>query len=341
MPILVNAYCTHRNPPAPRFLNEPVNWRGRTDPEMQPHLRGFIDYTLSRGAQRMTSLKYSLMRHIQRVHHQFSMNIEHSELAAFGRWARAANAIAYFPDGSIRDCQTRVLLDADGRTQEGAAVPYPEDALARKAWSTRRLHELGVRVPEHLPPGIGELEVELRPATEVALRAMSLFAVALYAEGLAQGAGPSIAELNGRVPLAFVALSAAETAFLAASPPDKKQLPVFSWRYESLLVLQWALGLAPDLPHPGDICDVPALAKRMLAANPERLVAGATLRPARDILGALDLHYRLHWAVRQSRLDNRPAPEGIESSVVYERHYALNWLVRFEDAEWDKVDTPT
>ncbi|WP_394816959.1 DUF4272 domain-containing protein [Streptomyces lonegramiae] len=24
-----------------------------------------------------------------------------------------------------------------------------------------------------------------------------------------------------------------------------------------------------------------------------------------------------------------------------ERHYALNWLVRFEDSAWDEVDTPT
>ena len=169
MPILVNAYCTHLNPPPPPFPHQMVNWRGRRDPEMLPHLRGFIDYMLSRGAQQMTSLKYSLMRHIQRVHHQFSMNMEPSELNAFGRWARAANAIAYLPDGSIRDCQSRVLLDAGGRTQEGAAIPYPEDALARKARSGRRLYELGIRVPESLPPVIGETELDLRPASEVAL----------------------------------------------------------------------------------------------------------------------------------------------------------------------------
>ena len=341
MPILVNAYCTHLNPPPPRFPHEMVNWRGRGDPEMLPHLRGFIDYMLSRGAQQMTSLKYSLMRHIQRVHHQFSLNIEPSALNAFGRWARAANAIAYLPDGSIRDCQARVLLDAGGRTQDGAAIPYPEDALARKARSGRRLYELGITVPETLPPVIGETELDLRPASEVAPRAMALFATALHAESIASAGGLSIAELNDRLPLAFAALSPAEVAFLAAPAPDAKQLPVFSWRYESLLALQWALGLAPGLPHPTDICDVPAIARRMLGASPERFVAGAALRRPGEILDALDLHYRLHWAVRQSRLDNRPPPAGLEGSVVYERHYALNWLVRFEDAEWDKVDTPT
>ncbi len=341
MPILVNAYCTHRNPPPPPFMHQMVNWRGRGDPEMLPHLRGFIDYMLSRGPQKMTSHKYSLMRHIQRVHHQFSLNIEPSEFNAFGRWAQAANAIAVLPDGSIRDCQSRVLLDSGGRTQEGAAIPFPEDALARKARSSRRLHEAGIPVPDSLPPVIGEAELDLRPAKEVALRAMALFATALHAEGLALGGGLSITELNDRLPLAFAALSPAETAFLAAPAPDEKQLPVFSWRYELLLALQWALGLTPGLPYPTDICDVPAIAKRMLCANPEQFVAGAALRRPGEILDALDLHYRLHWAVRQSRQDNRPAPAGLEGSVVYERHYALNWLVRFEDAEWDKVDTPT
>jgi hypothetical protein len=33
--------------------------------------------------------------------------------------------------------------------------------------------------------------------------------------------------------------------------------------------------------------------------------------------------------------------KGLDPGVIQERHHALNWLVRFEDAEWDDVDTPT
>jgi hypothetical protein len=54
-------------------------------------------------------------------------------------------------------------------------------------------------------------------------------------------------------------------------------------------------------------------------------------------LGTLDLSYRMHWATRQAGLHNKPAPAGLEPGVILERHYALNWLVRFEDAEWDGV----
>ncbi|AZR28727.1 hypothetical protein A11M_0100350 [Xanthomonas vasicola pv. vasculorum NCPPB 895] len=52
-------------------------------------------------------------------------------------------------------------------------------------------------------------------------------------------------------------------------------------------------------------------------------------------------YLRLHWAVRQAGHSGQPVPAGIVPGVVYERHYALNWLLHFEDAEWDEVDTPT
>ena len=41
------------------------------------------------------------------------------------------------------------------------------------------------------------------------------------------------------------------------------------------------------------------------------------------------------------RLDETDPPAGLEPGVVKERHHTLNWLVRFEDADWDDVDTPT
>ena len=34
-------------------------------------------------------------------------------------------------------------------------------------------------------------------------------------------------------------------------------------------------------------------------------------------------------------------PGALEGGVIYERHYALNWLFCFEQADWDDVDTPT
>lgn len=36
-----------------------------------------------------------------------------------------------------------------------------------------------------------------------------------------------------------------------------------------------------------------------------------------------------------------PVTQSAAVGVVAERHHALNWLVRFMDADWDDVDTPT
>lgn len=341
MSIIVNAYCTLRNPPAPQFPHTLNSRRGRDDPALAPHLQDFVNYVVNLGDGQMTAAKYHMMRHIQRVQHQLSLNIDLDDFEEYGRWARSANAITFLPDGSIRDWLGAMLLDAEGQTDPDAQVPYPEDALARKARNYEQLTALGVRVPEHLPPVIGEMEVDLRPAANTARRAMALFVAALRAEVVATRQGPSVVEMSERFPLAFAALSPAEAGFMAAETPDEKQVLAFGWRYEALLVLQWALGLTPELPHPAGICDVPAVASRMLEADAERLSAEAALRPVSEILDALDLHYRMHWAIRQTRLDNKPAPAGLAPGVILERHYALNWLVRFEDAEWDKVSTPT
>jgi Domain of unknown function (DUF4272) len=55
---------------------------------------------------------------------------------------------------------------------------------------------------------------------------------------------------------------------------------------------------------------------------------------------ALDLHLRLHWAVREARR-SKAAPDQLEAGVISERHHALNWLVRFGESPWDEVQTPT
>jgi hypothetical protein len=89
------------------------------------------------------------------------------------------------------------------------------------------------------------------------------------------------------------------------------------------------------------VCDVPGLAKAMLKVDGPTFVREARLRATGEILDALDLHYRLHWATTEARMKEADPPGGLEAGVVQERHYALNWLTRFQDADWDDVDTPT
>jgi hypothetical protein len=340
MALLINAYCTLRNPPPLAFPHRLNSRRDRTDPELVAHLQGFVGFML-REQPEMTKTLYATMRHIQRVQHHLSFELEPSALDELAHWAWRANAILFMRDGTLLNPSGEELLDSAGRPGE-AQLPYPEDAFGRRERSLKKLAELGIQTPESLPPVVGEDEVTFRSPHDVVSRALALLVVAVRAESLAQNDPLPVAELQQKLPAAFDALSPVERAFLNAEAPEQQAIVDHVWRYEALFVLEWALGMFDQIPLPTRICDVPAVARAIFDRNRAELSERAKLRPAAHILAALDLSFRLHWAVRQAmHITNTDPPAGLDPGVLQERRHALHWLVRFEDAEWDDVDTPT
>jgi hypothetical protein len=339
--VLVNLYCTHRAPPPLGFRHALHQRRDRSDPELLNHLHGFAGYVAKQGGP-MTAPRFNLIQHILRVQHHLSLEIGPAEHAAMTAWARAANAVVFLPDGSVCDPELRVLVGRDGAADATAVLPYLPDAIARKAATERLLAGRGVRVLPTLPPSVGGPEVALREPREVVQRALALLVVAVRAETINEGDPWPIAELREKFPLAFPGLSPVEAAFMASDRPERQAVVNHAWRYEALALLVWALGRVDTLPFPDAICDVRGTVGAATAIEPAAWLARATLRPAGEILDALDQTYRLHWAVRQAtQVERRPVPAGIEPGVVAERHHALNWLVRRDDADWDDVETPT
>lgn len=220
-------------------------------------------------------------------------------------------------------------------------MPYPADALARKASHDAYCRTLGVHVANSLPPVLGEGEAVLRSPKEVAERCVALLCVAARALALSQGERDNIEQIYARLPQAVSLLSAEEARFMSDSPPDKQDIINAVWRYEALAGLLWSLGKTEHLALPTDICDVDEVTNLILAGDTQSFIDSARLRPAAEILDALDLCYRLHWVVREAGQRGEEVPANLSASVVSERHYALNWLVCFEDAQWDEVDTPT
>jgi hypothetical protein len=339
--LLVNAYCTVATVPEPPFAHTLHGRRDDSDPEMRQQLGGFLHYLQSLGDGKMTSTRYHAMRHIQRTRHQLSFDVSRQHSAALSEWALRANALLLLPDGQLRDPQLKVLVStADGSAEADAVVPFPADAWQRKASTEATLAGRGLHPPATLPPVVAEPELRLRSAAEVGQRAVALLAAALRAESLAAGNPLPMAELEQKLPGVRRALSPQEAAFMDAEQPPAADLTQFSWRYESLLTLEWALGLL-ELPWPDGPCDAATVSRTLLERAEQVVGAKARLRPAAEILDALDLHYRLHWLVRQSRIDGKPLPAGLDAGVVSERHHALNWLTGFENADWDDTDTPT
>jgi hypothetical protein len=128
------------------------------------------------------------------------------------------------------------------------------------------------------------------------------------------------------------------------------------WRLEGLWVLAWALGEL-ELPWPAGFCDVSRLTANVLDCESRSdFVDNAALRPKAEILDTLELTLLQRWAVPDAFLHQREIPMDLDwtgeaemmpvrdcptTGAVAERHHALNWLVRFGDADWDDVDTPT
>ncbi len=342
MSLLINAYCTHRDPPPLDFPHQLNNRRDAGDPELGEHLDGFIGFIMQGGEREMTQSLYHVYRHLQRVQHHLSLDVEDDQLDAFAAWAWEANAVIFLPDGSVRDPSGNVLVSPeDGTCDEEARVPYPDDAIDRKLRHDELLGRQDIHVYDGLPPVAGECEVLLRPAADVARRALSLFAVALRAESLASDKEISSDEIRDRFPLAFESFSPVEAEFMNTAQPEQQAIIDHAWRYECLFVLQWALKHFDELHFPSKICDVPQVARDILDRQASEMIQQATLRPASEILDAVDLHFRLHWAARQAQQQQKPAPADLDIGIIQERRYALNWLTHFENADWDDVDCPT
>ena len=73
----------------------------------------------------------------------------------------------------------------------------------------------------------------------------------------------------------------------------------------------------------------------------ESLIAQANLRTVSSILDEADLIYRYHWALVDAELYDTAKPQGLLAPVVEERHRALNWLIGYQDQDWDEVTTDT
>lgn len=339
--MIVNLYATARELPELAFDHELLGGRDLTDPELAEHLVGFIGF-VTQGAEQMTQTRYAVARHIERVQHQVSVDVEPAALPGIAAWATRANAIMFLPDGSVRDPFGRVLVSPSGEEPDPrAVVPYMPDAQARKARSQERLGDLGLSPYEGLPPGPGEAEVVARSAADVARRAQALLSVASHALGLLEEDPWPDGAIDAAFPLARQAWSPRERELMEGPAPSRDALVPWVWRYESAWALLWALGLTPALALPAQVVDMEALRE---VAGPMR--AGLAwfeplaLRPHAEILDALDVHLRAHWVLVQARVEGREV-EGWDAGVVLERHLALNWLTGFEGASWDDVGAPT
>ncbi|SEG79795.1 DUF4272 domain-containing protein [Paenibacillus sp. UNC499MF] len=272
--------------------------------------------------------------------------------------ASRVHAVLFLPTGQLLNPEGKVILSAQGESEvEDFTVTVSTDLIdahiqsspsaeARKERNMLLLREQGVPVIEHLPVIDGDEFAVIRTKEEIAARAAALCMIAMYGADVAEGSDikeardyiEDVIELYGVSPF----FTEKERAFLESGAPDPTDAIQFAWMYECYWVLLWSLGYVEELGYPGSVCDVQAAVDALrLAGDFDTFYERANVRPKEDILDEADRIYRYDWACVDARINGRPAPAGLDGGVVVERHRALNWLVRYMDAEWDDVSMDT
>jgi Domain of unknown function (DUF4272) len=226
------------------------------------------------------------------------------------------------------------VLQGIVRTSLDSPQPTSEQ-LARKARTKTSIVTQNLPWLESLPVVEDASTISPRSTQEIAERAICVCITAVKGEGLEQ---ETVIEIVARWNIADL-FTTDERVFINDENPTDRERARFSWRYECLDVLLWALGYKDALPPANEICDVPTDVK-IIQTHETRLTAHSQPRSMSEILDMADLYYRLHWASIELRLKN-VSNSFIDEEIIVERHYALNWLIRYMNQEWDNITTDT
>ena len=210
-------------------------------------------------------------------------------------------------------------------------------AEARRFRSEAILRDAGVLEFACLPAIETADRIEPRSAIDIARRALCLLLVSARGSGLDVRTVRKLAAKHGTTGY----FTKDEQAFLDAKRPGAEIKADFSWRSEASWVLLWALGFVDQLGLPLEQME-PNDAIAIVEENQLEGLASSTSRRSMDeVLDQADLIYRCHWAVRHSEMTSADIGRQLDPGVTFERHYALNWLIRYEGQEWDEITTDT
>ncbi|MBZ0289978.1 MAG: DUF4272 domain-containing protein [Anaerolineae bacterium] len=312
--------------------------------DLPGHLNGLAGYVAQMLGDSTTPPAKTLLQHILHTQQVFGTVIEpgwdsigHGKDVILG--VTAFQKGFFFAANALYNGQGGLIIgppDARRHFFPDKARPTPAN-LARKARSESLLQQEGVPVSRTLPPVHDESIIQLRSRDEIVRRAICLCLMAILGESGSQDTFQRVMHIYG-IEEDF---TPAERAFAAYPNPDERMRAQFTWRYESYWVLLWALGFVEKLDRPDHLVDVHKAVTILMDHTHEDLMRQAQVRPIAEILDQLDLVYRYHWAVVEARLKQGPPPARLEPGVVYERHYALNWLVQLGHDDWDNVQTDT
>jgi hypothetical protein len=189
-----------------------------------------------------------------------------------------------------------------------------------------------------------EEKVTIRIKDEVVDRAIALCYLELKSEKAEKNL---LADFDKRYNV-MTKLTPNEKEFALSENPTTQQMTDANWRAESYHVMLWALGYVDSLKYPNEICKIEDDVKYLFSKTESQFRNKAKLRSKKEILDQADLILRFNWACVNEKFMQKDKARlskedfvMLDKSVVYERHYSLNWLIKYMNQKWDDVKTDT
>lgn len=239
-------------------------------------------------------------------------------------------------DTAGKSAVDNLAVSIDSKYFDQANDTFSEEQIKRRHGSERFLLDNGIKINWHLPCTPAASDISLRSPAAVIDRIYALLAVAANGEGVERKHLDKLIEdkqINGFTPV--------EQGLLQKEALSDKDKVISTWRYESLNLLLWAVHKVEELSEPSSICEVPKIVGMLVNQSRAEFEKTAVLREKTAILAELDKTYRMNWACVDARVKQEQVGGGLDQSIVYERHYALNWLTQYGGDDWDNVQTDT
>lgn len=284
----------------------------------------------------------------------FTAEDERAFAAAALAVAQPMRGFVLNPGFELRRWDGKLLISQDGRTDFTVFMPIRRGVAsagsgqnaavdaARQKRSNEILHRHGIPMDCTRPVQVHEADARLRTPEEIVGRVAALVACALKAQAFTSPrdvATPAAWVLNAvkRLEAQYGVnrlFTGKEMNYIVRA--HETNHGQYLLRFESCAVLLWALGLC-ELNWPSQPADVETILRVIRDGDTQSLLRAAHPRPLGEILNMHDMIFRLHsLCVREKPEFLKDA--AVDHDIVYERHYALNWLLAVDGiSDWDMV----
>lgn len=335
------------------------------DSALTANLKGLYGYVDSLPTVN-EKVKDLFLHKIQTLNCEFSIIQEKGEVkelkTIIGNIANELDAVLFVqPDTAISkssgqhflDKNLNLIIDGEGNCEideldvkinsvyfDGDQNELEEDQKNRKENNEKILEAKGIKINKHLPCIESEAETTIRTPKEIAQRVSVLAMTNLVAFN---SIDPNVAIEYLQSYNLWDFVTENEKEFLEDPTDDKKAQE--TWKCEGIWVLMWALKKVENLDFPDAFCNLENISPEDYPVGPDKdpndfIDAITSIRSKSEILDADDLYYRYNWACVDERINGREI-EGINPGIVYERQYALNWLINYMGQDWDSISCDT